>query len=1005
VAKAKRVFELAKELGVASKAIVSKCDAEGVPNITNHMSTVSFGLAETINQWFSTAESEGGGTAVETAQKVDLDKAKKARRKRAKAVEPDKDAVTADSGDAPKAAARRRTRRAATPKSELADQIAKPAKAKAKAKPKAKKPAAKEQDSDTDASASATASGTSAKRSSRRKPVEPKPGADGDAATSTKTPQDKSSRAKKTTVVEADAADSTGTKPSSDSDETGSTSIAAAVVKPSSPANVVAPSAGPVGKPNVPDRPDVVVPAGTLLGKPAETKLKGPKVIRVEKPDVIKPRKPRQGGGGGGQGGDDPRVADGVVPGIARSRGPARGRGAGGAGVPGAGGGGGGAGDRKRRSNTSRRGRSGEATPAGSKKLSEADYLEQQRRLNQSTGLIKRRRYQERQRSGGQHAASAVEVGGKVEIREPITIKSLSAATGMKGAEIVMSLFAQGVMATINSSISTEMAVELSMEHDIELVVQEQETAEQSVLKEFEERDEVDVRARPPIVTVLGHVDHGKTSLLDRIRKADVASHEAGGITQHVGAYRVTIDGSDGKDKTVVFLDTPGHEAFTTMRARGAKMTDLIVLVVAADDGVMPQTIESINHAKAAEVPVIVALNKIDRPEANEDNIRKIYGQLAEHGLNPTEWGGETEIVKVSAIEGTGITDLLEILDYQAALLELKADFGGAARGTVVEAEMQEGRGPVARVVVQDGRIKVTDFIVIGRAFGRVRDMTDDKGNTTREAGPATPLEISGIDKVPDAGDHFYVTGSLQKAQQVAQQVRETERHLQLVQGSKVTLENIADQINAGDMKELLVVLKGDVQGSVETIRTSLEKLGNSEVGVRVLHSGVGGVTESDVLLADASDAIVIAFHVSVPSAVRDIAEQHSVDVRQYKIIYEVTEEVTKALEGMLESDLKEELFGEAEVKEIFKIGKLGMVAGCIVAEGVIKRDAEIRVEREGVVVTDRRQLESLKRHKDDAKEVQIGTECGIRLKGFDDIKPGDRLVCFKTTEVQRTLD
>ena len=559
-------------------------------------------------------------------------------------------------------------------------------------------------------------------------------------------------------------------------------------------------------------------------------------------------------------------------------------------------------------------------------------------------------------------------------------------------------------MATINSAINTEAAMEVALEHEIELRVREQQTAEQQVLEEFEKREQIDVQSRPPVVAVLGHVDHGKTSLLDKIRKANVAEHEAGGITQHVGAYRVTIEDHDGQEKTVVFLDTPGHEAFTSMRARGAHMTDLVVLVVAADDGVMPQTVESINHAKAAGVAIVVALNKIDRPEATEGNIQKIYGQLAERELNPAEWGGNTEIVKTSAETGDGITELIEHLDYQAELLELKADFDGPARGTVIEAEMQEGRGPVARVLVQQGQINVSDFIVIGRSFGRVRDMSDDRGRSIRQAGPATPLELSGIDQVPDAGDKFYITDTLQKAEEVAQQYRDAERQRQLASQTKVTLDTFAETLNAGKIKELRVVLKADVHGSLDVLNKSLSELGNDEVAVRVIHSAVGGINESDVLLAEASDAIIVGFHVVASQHARDLAEQRGVDIRLYRVIYDVTDEIRNGLEGMLAPETKEQVGGEVEVRQVFRISKLGNIAGCLVTEGAVRRQHKIRVVRDDVVITEGRDIENLRRVKDDVSEVRAGTECGIRIGGFDDLKIGDKLVCYSVETVTRKL-
>ncbi len=695
-----------------------------------------------------------------------------------------------------------------------------------------------------------------------------------------------------------------------------------------------------------------------------------------------------------------PPLADGNVAGITRSHGPARGRGATeekDSGQTGK--------SNKRRSLTTRRGRSADAQLTGPSNFSEQDLIELDARLRGAPGFLKQRRRDMKKRESTTYTApTPAEIGGSVEIAEPITIKELSACTGIKSSDVIKYLFDKGIMATINSAIETEAAMELAMEYDIELVVREQQTAEQLVIEEFENREPLELRRRPPMVTVLGHVDHGKTSLLDKIRSSDVATHEAGGITQHVGAYRITIDGHDGKPRTVVFLDTPGHEAFTSMRARGATMTDLVVLVVAADDGVMPQTIESINHAKAAEVRIVVALNKSDLPQANDENIRKIQGQLAEHGLNPVEWGGDTEIIKTSAETGEGITDLLEMLDYQAELLDLKADFNGPARGIVIEAEMQEGRGPVSRVLVQQGHLKVGDFIVVGRAFGRVRDMTDDRGQSLSEAGPATPLELSGIDLVPDAGDKFYITDTLRRAEEVAMQYRDAERHRQLASKTKVTLDNFAATLQAGNVKDLRVVLKADVQGSIDVLTKSLTKLGNAEVSVRVIHSAVGGINESDILLAEASDAIIIGFHVVASPHARELADGRGVDIRLYRVIYNVTNEITSALEGMLEPEIKEETMGTAEIREIFKIGKLGLIAGCLVTDGLMKRGAKARILRDDVVITDNRAIESLRRVKDDVGEVQTGTECGIRITGFDDLKPGDQIICYNVETVARKL-
>ncbi len=934
MAKAKRVFELAKELGVKSKAIVDKCIAEGVPGITNHMSTVKVGLAMTIRQWFGEAEETGGATAIETAEKVDLKKARKRGRGKSQQEaggEGQEAGTTVTTLEAP------------------VEEMAGTGVADVEVEDEGREDAVVE--------------------STEQPAVEPA------AQSSVEAEGETVAEAALTTdevaePVEADAPDTTGI-------------------------GEVGKAVKPVGRMNVPKRPEVVKPAGKQLEKPKQARLKGPKVVRIDKPEPPRPPRTRRGPSSG------PLTAPLDV---SRTTPSDTGRGKRGRGGPGETDEGAGRPGKRRMLNT-RRGRSADALPVGPTKFSQADMEELDARLKGATGYLKQRRRDMRKREQSTQTAQSLAVtGGKVEIQEPVTIKALSSATGIKSVDIIKYLFKQGIMATINSAISTEAAVEIAMEYNIELEVRERQTAEQQIQEQFNAREPVDVRPRPPVVTVLGHVDHGKTSLLDKIRQANVVAHEAGGITQHVGAYRVTVMGSDDKEKTVVFLDTPGHEAFTSMRARGAGLTDLVVLVIAADDGVMPQTVESINHAKAAGVPIIVALNKIDLPQATAENVHKIYGQLAEHGLNPVDWGGDTEVVRTSATEGRGITDLMEVLDYQAELLELKADYGGPARGVVIESEMQPGRGPVARVLVQEGRIKVGDFIVIGRAFGRVRDMTDDQNKTILEAGPATPLELSGIDEIPDAGDKFYITDTLRRAEGVSSQHRERERQEQLANKAKVTLDNFADQIKAGQMKELRVVLKADVQGSVDVLCASLERLGNDEVGVRVLHSAVGGITESDVLLADASDAVIVGFHVTVPPAVREIAEARSVDVRLYRVIYDVTNEVKDALEGMLEPETKEADIGRAEVREVFRVTKVGLVAGCLVTEGMIQRNAKVRVIREGIVVTDNREIVSLRRVKEDVGQVRAGTECGIRIQGYDDVKAGDIIHCYKIVEVKRTL-
>ncbi|NRA57955.1 MAG: translation initiation factor IF-2, partial [Phycisphaerales bacterium] len=753
----------------------------------------------------------------------------------------------------------------------------------------------------------------------------------------------------------------------------------AAAAAPAAPAEPPAPAPK-----NVPTRPEVVKPAGRMLDKKTPVKLSGPKIVRVEAPEQVDTRPrgrggPRDGSGGGG--------------GFGGPMGPM---------PPGPDGGGG----RRGGPSSRRRGRN-EPQHGGSGMWREQDLIEREAKLQQAGGYLRKRR-QDLARGAGQQnrPQSPAQAGGTVKIAAPFTIKDLSAATGVKGAEIVKKLFMQGIMAQINSGIEVEKAQEIMMDFDIELEVTEAQSAEEAVAAQFEERASVDERSRGPIVTILGHVDHGKTSLLDKIRDANVAAGEAGGITQATSAFRVPVRVGDDKkaeEKQVVFIDTPGHEAFTSMRSRGANVTDIVVLVVAADDGVMPQTIESINHAKAAGVPIVVALNKVDRPQATDAKIQEILGQLAQHELNPVDWGGDIEVIRTSAHTGQGIQELLETLDFQAQLLELKSDYGGAARGTVIESQMEPGRGAVMNVLLQEGELKVGDFIVAGRAFGRVRDITDDKGKRIREAQPPMPLQVTGIDILPDAGDKFFVATSLKDAQNAAEQRRAREREEQLAQPA-MTLDRMFSQMAEAELKEILVVLKADVQGSVDVLKSEIEKVSTEEIKVRVIHAAVGGITESDALLAEASKAVIIGFNVIPSGKARKLAESKGVQIRSYDVIYHITEDMQKAAEGMLEPELRQEVLGHAEVRAVFKVSKVGSIAGCYITDGVVQRDALIRVTRGDIVIENDRKLSQLKRFKDDAKEVRANMECGMKIDGYDDIKEGDILECYKQVEVKRTL-
>ncbi|HUN80028.1 MAG TPA: translation initiation factor IF-2, partial [Phycisphaerae bacterium] len=584
-----------------------------------------------------------------------------------------------------------------------------------------------------------------------------------------------------------------------------------------------------------------------------------------------------------------------------------------------------------------------------------------------------------------------------VELTEPILIKDFSRETGVPVASIIKKLMEeQGQLATVNTAITNEMAEMFALEQGIELSIVKAKTGTDKLAEEFAAIERKHIQTRPPVVTVLGHVDHGKTTLLDRIRKANVAAGEAGGITQHIGAYRVKVG-----DKWVAFLDTPGHTAFTAMRARGTNVTDVVVLVVAADDGVMPTTVEAINHAKAAKTPIVVALNKIDLPH----DINKIYGQLAEQGLTPSgDWGGETDVVQVSALTGKGVDDLLSHLATLSEVMELKADPTIPATGTVVEAQRSDALGNVARVLVQEGTLKSGDMIVCGAAHGRVRALRNESGKTLKSAGPSTPVEVTGLSDVPEAGDKFYVVDTPQRAKEIAEEAATRKREQALRVAAPANLESMLANAKEGEIPELRVIIKADMQGSVDVLKQSLAEFPSDQVKLSTIHAGVGAVTESDVVLAQASGAIIVAFHVVADPVIQRMADGLGVDIRSYKVIYNLIDDVKKALEGLLTPDEKLESRGRAEVREVFTITRVGKVAGSFVKEGVIQRSNKVRLIRDGVPIKDLAALESLRRFKDDVKEVKAGFECGIRIAGFDDVKPGDIIEAFEMIKVARKL-
>ena len=586
-----------------------------------------------------------------------------------------------------------------------------------------------------------------------------------------------------------------------------------------------------------------------------------------------------------------------------------------------------------------------------------------------------------------------VEKVTSIELPETVTIKELADKMKIPAAQIIKKLFLEGKMLNVNSDITYDEAEEIALEYDIlcehEVVVD----VIEEMLKEEEENEE-DLQPRPPVVCVMGHVDHGKTSILDAIRKTSVTSGEAGGITQHIGAYVVEVSG-----QKITFLDTPGHEAFTAMRLRGAQSTDIAILVVAADDGVMPQTIEAINHAKAAEIDIIVAINKIDKPSANIDRVKQ---ELTEYGLIAEDWGGTTIMVPVSAHTGEGLQDLLDMILLDAEVKELKANPNRKGRGLILEAQLDKGRGPVATVLVQKGTLNVGDNVTVGTAFGKIRAMIDDKGRRVKKAGPSTPVEILGLNEVPQAGEVFIATDTEKEARAMAETFIATKREKMLADTkSKLSLDGLFDQIQAGQIKDLNIIVKADVQGSVEAVKQSLAKLSNDEVAVKVIHGGVGAINESDVTLASASNAIIIGFNVRPDNQAKIIAEQEKVDLRLYRVIYNAIEDIEAAMKGMLEPTFEEKIIGHAEVRQTYKVSGVGTIIGGYVQDGKIVRNCKVRLLRDNVVIHEG-ELASLKRFKDDVKEVNSGYECGMSFEKYNDIKEGDQIEAFVMEEVPR---
>ena len=739
----------------------------------------------------------------------------------------------------------------------------------------------------------------------------------------------------------------------------------------------------PEPEPEPESEPEPILPAGPIMEKPKPAKLNGPRVVRVEAPEPVrKPRpKPRNRYDAPVT---EPLMYSQRAPG---DFGP----------IP--------TKDKKQSKRHKERthgrrkdDRDLETTrkPKLDSKWRQIDIEERRARLDAAGGEGLRSRPKRKIATKQKQKITPAARPKKATVSEPITVKDLSAALAVKSTDIILKLMQQGVMATANQVISNDVAELVALEFETELVVEQKSSLEEEIREEFEQRQRKNLEKRAVVAAMLGHVDHGKTSLLDKIRSTHIASDEAGGITQHIGASEVSWD-----SKKVTFLDTPGHEAFTAMRARGANMTDVVVLVVAADDGVMPQTIEAIAHSKAANVPIIVALNKIDLPGCD---INRIYSQLAEQELTPTEWGGETEVVKTSATTGEGIDDLLESLDYVAELLESKADNTIPATGWVVEARMSAQQGPVATLLIKEGQLKKGDVVLAGGAYGRVKMLRNSYGKSIKSATSSMPVEITGLSDVPQAGDRFYCLDDINKAKDAAEENQINDRERTLAERTQVTLDNLFSQIEAGKTESLNLIIKADVQGSVDVLKKYLSDLSVEEVKINILHAAPGGITEGDVVLAEASNAIIIGFNVVCEEHASKTAEAKGVEIRLYNVIYRITEDLQKSMVGLLEPEETENTLGRAVVRTLFKISRIGTVAGCYVSSGHARKNAKVRLIRDNIVIKDNLSIESLKHYKDDVREVKTGLECGVKIAGFDDVKVDDVLEFYEIVKVARTL-
>jgi translation initiation factor IF-2 len=940
-----RVHILARELGVTSKAILDKCHAEGL-DLKNHMAVLSAGLEATIREWFS----EGTHTTVvETADRVDLETVRKKPTRRRSPKKAAQEQAPEEGGVSATAVAEAPPAGQAAVAAE-AEEAALAAAAIGEAAIGGEAPRAV-------AEAAAPLVAPHPERTLIAEAVTPPP-----AAAAPEAPEGGPSQA-----VPVPAA--------GEGKPEGAVQVTAEAPREPSPAPA---------RPLPEAKPERVTPAGPQLTRPAPAQLQGPQVVRMSTPEpdrrpslrfpsrgvVIPPVLPSERGTVAGKRGRKKETAGDVDE-------TAAGKAA------------------KHRVHPRRSTESIEAEER-IREYRDRDLLEREERLKAAGERGGLRRRAAETKAGVRPPVHAKT--DRVELSEPITMKDFCSAIGVGFSRVFPKLTELGKMARITDSIDEDTAKTVAGEFGVELIVHPARSLLEVIRAEFEARPRKRLLPRPPVVTLLGHVDHGKTSLLDAIRKSREVDREAGGITQQIGAYRVRQGNVD-----VTFIDTPGHEAFTSMRSRGATMTDVVVLVVAADDGIMPTTREAIQHARAADVPIVVALNKIDLSGVD---INRIYGQLAEENLTPTEWGGGTDVIKTSAITGQGIGELLEHLTTLTDLLELRADPEAEATGWIIEAEERKGEGIVATVLVTEGTLRPGSLIVCGPAHGRVRSMHDDRGYEVEAATPGTPVRVSGLDVVPVAGDRFYEVDDQKRAKQISQEQQDRMRSASLAAVSKPrTLEEIFKQRQAGEVPELNVILRADTHGKLETLRTELSRFPQDEVRLRILLDGIGAVSESDVMLAATSDAIVIGFWVVAEEGARRQAQELGVDIRLYRVIYEVTDDIRRALEGLLEPERKEEYRGRLDVRQVFNISRVGTVAGCYVTDGLISRQHHVRLIRDGAVVRDDCEIASLRRVKDDVREVRAGLECGLKIQGFDDVHAGDVIEAYEVIEVARKLE